>query len=162
MHGFIEELQQYHHDKAGHLHDLQNYSVRLADDRQESSKEELTELFEPFRSKLESAHHRNEELILLHLRTTDAPIHPKVKDISADHAAFDRIIERITAMIFDAAVTRAELSATIQSFVTIYNDHAGGEENIFFPIADQYLTAREWRAVGNDWITASVARRIAS
>lgn len=160
MHGFIEELQQYHHDKAHHLRDLQAFSLALAEDGTDRVKEELTELFEPFRNKTEVAHHRNEELILLHLRTTDAPIHRKVNEISADHAAFERIIHRITAMIIDADVSRAELSATVQSFVTIYNDHAGGEENIFFPIADEYLGDREWQAVAQNWMTPRAARQV--
>ena len=94
MHGFIEELQQYHHDKASHLDALQKFCNVLTDSKSECSKAELTELYAPFRSSEEQAHHRNEELILLHLRTTDAPIHRKVNEISDDHAAFDRIIQR--------------------------------------------------------------------
>ena len=160
MHGFIEELQQFHHDKARHLDELQVFSLKLVDPNPSARKEELTELFEPFRNSLEEAHHRNEELILLHLRTTDAPIHRKVNEISADHAAFDRILERIVSMIFDGDVSRAELGSAVQNFVAIYNDHASSEENIFFPIADEFMAQREWRAVADDWISTRAARQV--
>ncbi|MBT8077567.1 MAG: hemerythrin domain-containing protein [Gammaproteobacteria bacterium] len=157
MHGFIEELQQYHHEKAGHLHALQDYSVRLVEVA-DTRKDELTELFDPFRGVSETAHHRNEELILLHLRTTDAPIHRKVNEISADHAAFERILSQLMRMIVDESVSHGELSDALQNFVTVYHDHASSEENIFFPIADEYMTERTWRAVRDDWMSGPFER----
>ena len=159
MHGFIEELQSYHHEKAHHLRELQDFAERLISERNRAEKEELTELFAPFGSKTEVAHHRNEELILLHLRTTDAPIHRKVNEISADHEAFDRILIRITRMILNSDVSRGELSDAIHNFVAIYHDHASGEENIFFPIADEYMTERTWRAVADDWLNIGRSKR---
>ena len=158
MHELIEELQQYHHEKAGHLHALQDFSIRLVDDSS-TVKDELTELFAPFRCGSETAHHRNEELILLHLRTTDAPIHRKVNDISADHAAFERILWQLMKMIVDADVSRGELSDALKNFVSVYHDHASSEENIFFPIADEYMTERTWAAVRGDWLSAQAAQK---
>lgn len=161
MHGFIEELRLYHHEKAHHLRDLQDFAARLVYEENPAQKDELTELFAPFGTEPEQAHHRNEELILLHLRTTEAPIHRKVNEISADHEAFERILQRITGMIIDADVSRGELSDAIRNFVAIYNDHASGEENIFFPIADEFMSDRTWRAVADDWLTIGPVHRSA-
>ena len=32
-----------------------------------------------------------------------------------------------------------------------YDDHANGEENIFFPIANEYLNQSDWQIVKAGW-----------
>ena len=108
-------------------------------------------MFKPFQDASEVAHHHNEELILAELRNTPASIHRRVEEISGDHQAFNRIIDEISTKIISHSTSCAELCATINSFVATYKDHAAGEENIFFPMADEYLEDHHWRAIEKAW-----------
>ena len=152
MHGLIEELQQYHSDKAGHLSALWNF-VGSVDGAalNEADWRDLKQLFQPFHMRSESIHHHNEELILFELKTTEAPIHRRVAEISADHAAFDRIVGKLVKQIEAAEVSDAQISAELTRFMEIYDDHANGEENIFFPLADRFLSDKNWRRVARSW-----------
>lgn len=152
MHGLIEELYQYHKEKAVHLLDLERGTEELSEDQPLEKRIEIfQDLFEPFYCAAESAHHSNEEAILAELRKTDAPIHRRVDEISADHEAFERISTKIWARMSDQATSPAELRAAIAEFVGYYKDHADGEEMIFFPIADAHLRDSHWRRVRKIW-----------
>lgn len=152
MHGLIEELYQYHRDKAGHLLDLERGTDELSEDHPLEKRIEIfRELFEPFRCAAESAHHYNEEAILAELRKTDAPIHRRVDEISADHVAFERISSKIWTRMSDPATSPAELRASVTEFIGYYKDHADGEEMIFFPSADTHLNDSHWRRIRKVW-----------
>ena len=152
MHELIQELQLYHREKARNLFDLERCVESLLADRPSRKyAQTLRGLFEPFQNTAEIAHHHNEEIILLELRKTPAPIHRRVDEISADHRAFDKIIVEISTKMTDDSVGCAELCSTIQNFVATYNDHASGEENIFFPIADKFLEVSHWRRIEKAW-----------
>ena len=152
MHELIQELQQYHREKARNLFDLEKSVNNLLENgSSEEYGQTLQALFEPFQNIAEVAHHQNEEVILSELRKTSAPIHRRVDEISADHEAFDRKIVEISTKIIDHSVSCTELCSTIKSFVAIYKDHADGEENIFFPMADKYLTGSHWGRIKKAW-----------
>ena len=152
MHELIEELQQYHKEKARHLFDLERCVVSLGENGpNEEYAQLLRAMFEPFQNVAEVAHHHNEEAIFDELCKTSAPIHRRVNEISGDHQAFGRIILEISTKIIDQSVSCAELCSTIGSFVAIYKDHADGEENIFFPVADKFLQDKHWNRICKAW-----------
>ena len=152
MHDLIQELQHYHKEKARHLFDLEQAVERLTEeDYAGDYTPVLRELFQPFQDAMEVAHHHNEEIILAELRKTPASIHRRVEEISGDHQAFNRITAEISSKIINQSVSCAELCATITSFVATYKDHAAGEENIFFPMADKHLEAHHWLIVEKAW-----------
>lgn len=152
MHALIEELKQYHRDKAKLLLELERAVDYLAiEDGSRATVTNIRELFKPFSDPSEAVHHHNEELILLELRQTSAPIHRCVERIAGDHEAFDRMTTQIAAKIEDDSVSHGELAASIKWYVTTYGDHANGEENIFFPIADEYLQYQHWKKVKGQW-----------
>jgi hemerythrin-like domain-containing protein len=152
VHELIEELQQYHKEKSCHIFDLEKGVNSLtANDSPEKSTQTIQALLEPFQNKADVAHHHNEEIILSELRKTSAPIHRRVEDISADHEAFDTMIADISSKIVDQSVGCDELCSRIKRFVAVYNDHANGEENIFFPIADKYLQDSHWTRIKKAW-----------
>lgn len=152
MHLLIQELKHYHSDKAGHLSSLQQ-SVRwlIENDYPEESARELAERFRPFQRDAEKAHHHNEELILQELRTTGAPIHRRVDEICDDHLALDRITASISRKIERLPEAAETVCSDIDQFIRTYDDHATGEESIFFPISDQYLTKRHWLRIEKEW-----------
>jgi hemerythrin-like domain-containing protein len=152
VHELIVELQQYHRTKARHLFELETYvDIVSENESSETIAQTLRMLFEPFQDATEAAHHHNEELILHALRTTSAPIHRRVEEISGDHIAFERIIVQISGKLNNPTCDSAELCANVRRFVAIYKDHAEGEENIFFPIADKHLKVSHWRKIRNAW-----------
>lgn len=152
MHRLIVELQTYHRKKARHLFELETCISGLSEnDSSDDYRDSLKVLFEPFQSATEIAHHHNEELILGELRRTSAPIHRRVEEISGDHDAFSRIVVEISTKLNDDSTSCAELCSTIRRFMEIYNDHAAGEESIFFPIADRYLQESHWQRIAKAW-----------
>jgi hemerythrin-like domain-containing protein len=152
MHEFIEELHRYHRDKARHLFELECCAEELSEgSAKRSSTRLLRRYFEPFCSPDETAHHAKEELILAELQRTEAPIHRRVNEIAADHQAFDRICTNIWASIIAHPDSPSEIISPIRQFISVYKDHADGEEAIFFPIANNYLKPRNWHEVEKHW-----------
>ena len=152
MHELIENLQEYHRQKARHLFELESCVNDLIEfGPSEGYAQTLRTLFEPFQNTTEVAHHHNEELILGELRNTSAPIHRRVDEIPTDHEAFNKIVVEIATQIRDPEVGCAELCAIIKNFVLNYSDHADGEESIFFPIADKYLQSDHWSRIQQAW-----------
>lgn len=153
MHELIEELQAFHRLKAQQLLALEKArNDLLRTPASHAARKQLAELLNPFQGPAESAHHRNEEAILRQLRTTDAPIHRRVDEISGDHSAFARIIEDLVRLITDAQRPVGEVRVRIDHFINQYGDHASNEELIFFPIADQHLTGSDWQQIKLIWI----------
>lgn len=153
MHELIEELRLYHKEKARHLLDLENAVADLKEDNsQPKNMQRVRTCFEPFRCQAESAHHSNEELILLELRRTRAPIHRRVEELSSDHHAFDRICNRIWRGIADDSASSVDLASQIEHFISVYKDHAAGEDAIFFPMADKFLQDEHWLRVKKAWM----------
>jgi len=100
---------------------------------------------------LQQYHKEKSQIILSELRKTSAPIHRRVEEISADHEAFDTMIADNSSKIVDQSVGCDELCSRIKRFVAVYNDHANGEENIFFPIADKYLQDSHRTRIKKAW-----------
>ena len=152
MHFLIQELKQYHSDKASHLTKLQQ-TVQwfVENDYPKELAVELKERFQPFQGDAERVHHHNEELILRELRATEAPIHRRVDEIDADHLALDRIVAGISQKMQRLPDATDAVCNDVLHFIRNYDDHAAGEESIFFPIADQYLVDRHWLRIEKDW-----------
>ena len=152
MHVLIQELKNYHRDKASHLTSLlECVRWHTENDYSKESLQEIAERFGPFQRDAERAHHRNEELILRELRTTGAPIHRRVDEIGDDHLALDRITSAISSKLVLLAEAPEVVCGDILQFIRTYDDHAVGEESIFFPIADQYLAKPQWLRIEKEW-----------
>ncbi len=152
MHRRIEELQQYHAKKSKALKELQSSISLLAEtENLPALVGKIQELLSAFDADTESEHHRKEELILEELRKTEAPIHRKVDELSGDHRAFAKILGRLHQLIEENKGDPDLLSVQIGEFIKHYEDHAGTEELIFFPMADQYLEESNWQNVEKQW-----------
>ncbi len=150
MHELINSLQQYHHEKAHVLSQIDSLVLEIGK-REQSARTELRALLESFHSGAESAHHHNEELILLELRKTAVPIHRLIENISEEHAAFHRILGRLNARVVDSSISCEVVSSDIIWFARQYDEHATAEETIFFPAADNALSSDAWSRVEKAW-----------
>lgn len=159
MHLFIDELRQYHADKAQHLSHLERCVREIVADKYPSDgARDLERLFTPFRSPAERVHHHKEELILRELRATGEPIHARVSDIADDHLALDRLVSGLSVQIEGLPDALEIVCADVLHFLRMYDDHANGEESIFFPLSEQILAQRHWANVEKDWEALGAAR----
>ena len=52
-----------------------------------------------------------------------------------------------------SALTPKEIAAFIDDYIHKYYDHLDGEENIFFPMAEKWLTDDQWLEIHKHWKT---------
>jgi len=154
MHELLDELVRYHRQKAAILTEIQSLYPDVADDSLEA-RAELGFHFDSFRSTTEKAHHANEELILDALINAGRPIHPRIERTAEEHIIFGQWVQRLNTEISDPNVEPAIVVANVEWFLGQYDDHAGNEEAILFPAADQTLTPDAWARISVDWIDLS-------
>lgn len=151
MNVLLKELHTYHHEVAIKITQIKGLLGRL---RYESASADdcklLFKLLEALHGDAERHHHENEELIRRALLATEAPIHQRVKDIERDHQAFGRIAGQLK-MLEDSTQEARVIADTIDDFIKKYYDHMDAEENIFFPVADKWLSDIQWQEIKRQW-----------
>ena len=151
MNVLLKELHTYHHEVAIKITQIKGLLGRL---RHESASADdcklLFKLLEALHGDAERYHHENEELIRRALLATEAPIHQRVKDIERDHQAFGRIAGQLK-MLEDSTQEARVIADTIDDFIKKYYDHMDAEENIFFPVADKWLSDIQWQEIKRQW-----------
>lgn len=151
MNILLEELRRYHHEVAIKITQIEGLLGRM---RHESAGADdcklLFKLLEALHGDAERHHHENEELIRRALLATEAPIHQRVEDIERDHQAFERIAGQ-HKMLEDSTQEARVIADTIDDFIKKYYDHMETEENIFFPVADKWLSEIQWQEIKRQW-----------
>ncbi|CAI8714280.1 Hemerythrin domain-containing protein [Pseudomonas sp. IT-196MI5] len=151
MNALLKELHTYHHEVAIKITQIKGLLGRV---RHESAGVDdcklLFKLLEALHGDAELHHHENEELIRRALLATEAPIHQRVKDIERDHQAFARIAGQLK-MLEDSTQEVKVIADTIDDFIKKYYDHMDTEENIFFPVADKWLSDIQWQEIKRQW-----------
>lgn len=151
MNILLEELHRYHHEVAIKITQIEGLLGRM---RHESAGADdcklLFKLLEALHGDAERHHHENEELIRRALLATEAPIHQRVKDIERDHQAFERIAGQLK-MLEDSTQEARVIADTIDDFIKKYYVHMETEENIFFPVADKWLSEIQWQEIKRQW-----------
>lgn len=151
MNTLLNELHTYHHEVAKKITQIKALLGKMkhepagADDRKL-----LFQELEALHGDAERHHHENEEIIRRALLETEAPIHQRVKDIERDHLAFGRIAAQLKALE-DSTQELKVIADTIDDFIKKYYDHMESEENIFFPMADKWLSDTQWQEVKSQW-----------
>ena len=151
MNVLLKKLHTYHHEVAIKITQIKGLLGRV---RHESAGVDdcklLFKLLEALHGDAERHHHENEELIRRALLATKAPIHQRVKDIERDHQAFARIAGQLK-MLEDSTQEVRVIADTIDDFIKKYYDHMDTEENIFFPVADKWLSDIQWQEIKRQW-----------
>jgi hemerythrin-like domain-containing protein len=151
MNALLKELHAYHHEVATKITQIKELLERIrhgsagADDCKLLFKQ-----LEALHGDAERHHHENEELIRLALLATDAPIHQRVMAIEQDHKAFKRIAGQLK-MLEQSTQEARVIADTIEDFIKKYYDHMDAEENIFFPVADKWLSDTQWQEIKHQW-----------
>ncbi|MGQ7956848.1 hemerythrin domain-containing protein [Pseudomonas sp. SP16.1] len=151
MHPLLEELHSYHHDLCTSIAQLRKLLARFKDGScDDAGRRELFELLASLHGDAEARHHRNEELIRLQLLATRAPLHQRVLEIERDHQGFARIAGQLAALE-QSGHTPEEIASVVEDYLRHYHDHMDSEENIFFPMADEWLDDQHWQVVRQQW-----------
>ena len=151
MNVLLKELQAYHHEVAIKITRIKELLRKMKHESDGADDCKLLfKMLEALHGDAERHHHENEELIRLALLATEAPIHPRVKDIERDHQAFERIAGQLK--ILEESTQEARVIAdNIDDFIKKYYDHMDAEENIFFPVADKWLSDTQWQEIKRGW-----------
>lgn len=151
MNVLLKELLAYHHEVAIKITRIKGLLAKV---RHESAGADdcklLFKVLEALHGDAERHHHENEELIRRALLATAAPIHQRVKDIERDHQAFERIAGQLK-MLEDSTQEMRVIADTIDDYIKKYYDHMDAEENIFFPVADKWLSDIQWKEIKRQW-----------
>ena len=151
MHPLLKELHLYHQNICASLDQLKNLLGKFKSDTcAAADREQLFRLLECLHGEAETRHHQNEELIRRLLLTTRAPIHPRVLDIERDHQGFARIASQLKALEQSSHAPK-EIATFIEDYIHKYYDHLDSEENIFFPLANEWLTDNQWQDIRQQW-----------
>lgn len=151
MHPLLEELHLYHHNISTTIDQIKNLLTQFKSGTCDVvDRDKLFNLLESLHGEAETQHHQNEELIRQLLLTTRAPVHPRVLDIERDHQGFARIASQLKALEHSSH-TPKEIATFIEDYIHKYYDHLDSEENIFFPLADEWLTTSQWQDIQQQW-----------
>lgn len=151
MNPLLHELLEYHRDVAIHINRIRGLLATLADASATTADcGPLFQQLDALHGDAEVRHHENEELLRRALLRTQAPIHPRVKDIERDHLAFERIADQLRELQHSGHSPR-EIAAIVEDFIHKYFDHVDGEENIFFPMLETSLSEQQWQEVKDLW-----------
>ena len=151
MHPLLEELHLYHHNISTTIDQIKNLLAQFKSGTCDVvDRDKLFNLLESLHGEAETQHHQNEELIRQLLLTTRAPVHPRVLDIERDHQGFARIASQLKALEHSSH-TPKEIATFIEDYIHKYYDHLDSEENIFFPLADEWLTTSQWQDIQQQW-----------
>ncbi|WP_298771334.1 hemerythrin domain-containing protein [uncultured Shewanella sp.] len=151
MHPLLQELYDYHHDASKVIDELSGLLTQVKYKRSSlADVKPVFQLLSLLHSDAERRHHLNEELIRQQLVATELPLHPRIQDLENDHHGFDRIADHLKLLV-DSELSHKEMAAIIDDYIRKYYDHIDGEENIFFPMADKYLTSNDWETIRAQW-----------
>ncbi|WP_299008243.1 hemerythrin domain-containing protein [uncultured Shewanella sp.] len=156
MHTLLQELYDYHHNASSIIDELSTLLIQLKREKATSSDlKAVFRLLAVLHSNEEREHHQNEELIRQKLEATELPLHPRIQELENDHHGFDRIADHLMLLV-DSELSQREMAAIIDDYIRKYYDHIDGEENIFFPMADKYLTDEDWQEIRQKWCVTQV------
>lgn len=155
MHPLLEELHAYHHDISATIGQMKKLLGQFKNGSCDAAdREQLFKLLESLHGQAETRHHQNEELIREQLLATRAPVHHRVQEIERDHQGFERIANQLRALEH-SNLSPEEVATYVEDYILKYYDHLDSEENIFFPLADEWLSDRQWQEVEQRWQKAS-------
>ncbi len=152
MNPHLEELYRYHKYVSTIISEMEPSVADLeADPNDDMALYKVVNALYSMRNDAEFVHHFNEELIRNELMRTDAPIHRNVEQIAEEHQAFDkRLLYLLTAL--SGRGSSVELTTQVRSYLENYQDHMQGEDTIFFPMAEKWLSDEHWQRIEKEWL----------
>lgn len=99
-------------------------------------------------------HHPKENLVYRRLASRDPAAAAEVGDLLEEHAALGEGTRRLSAavrsVLDEAEISRDALLELARDFLGHYRHHIARENEAFFPVARERLTAEDWAAIEAD------------
>jgi hemerythrin-like domain-containing protein len=151
MNPLLKDLHTYHHNIAISINQISKLLGELKTEACPPTEcARLFNLLGSLHGDAEKRHHQNEEYIRECLLKTQAPIDQRVKDIEHDHRGFDRIAKKLKELEY-SNLTQKEIVSIVEDYIKKYYNHMDIEENIFFPLAEKWLTDNQWQEIKDRW-----------
>ncbi|MCL4765362.1 MAG: hemerythrin domain-containing protein [Hyphomicrobiaceae bacterium] len=146
----LENLRSEHRAMRKLLELLQHQIELVADDRQPNG-ELLLEIAEYFRSYPDLFHHPKEELILRCVVRRKADAAEDLATLEAEHEACSRELHRfsraVVRLLLDPADGSDRFLSAALAFLDNERRHLSWEEQRFFSLAAECLTAEDWAEI---------------
>ena len=146
----MKRLHQEHRNIARLLGVLER-ELKVFDQGDQPDYDVLTGVAEWFKDFPEKAHHPKENIILARLREKYPDAANKIGNLEGEHERVGTLANTfhnaVTNVLRDAELPRGTFHAVIANFITEQRKHMQMEEERFFPIAEETLTADDWKAI---------------
>ena len=147
MHDIITALRK-EHSNITQLLDILDHQVARFDRGEDPDYEIIESIVDYFQSFPDLYHHPKEDLVFRRLQERDPAAAARVGDLQREHedlAARTRAFASgVRAVLDEAQVPRQSLRDWARAFIDGQRDHMQREERLFFPAAQQCLTAEDW------------------
>ena len=150
MPAVIESLRQEHHNIARLLgaleHQIDVFAGEGAPDY-----DVVRGIADFFMEYPDRCHHPKEDLVFSRLRERHQQEASTVADLLGEHRlAHDEALQfqhTISALLNDTDIARSAIVGAARTFIGDQRRHMQGEEDRFFPLAEELLTAEDWSAI---------------
>ena len=99
----------------------------------------------------ELRHHPREDLVFKQLKRKDPTVARQAEEILADHRELAAMTRKLSAAVnnlwHEVEMPRSWFESAIDDFIAKYRRHMRAEEEIYFPLALQNLTAGDWQMI---------------
>lgn len=104
-----------------------------------------------FKGYPDTYHHPLEDIVYSQLLQSAPERAKSVGDLLADHQTMREEVAKLVAALgtvrLEAEVPRDDIAQKIEAFVAMYRGHMAAEDERFFPVAAEIMTASDWDAV---------------
>lgn len=142
------DMLQREHRTMSRLLDLLERQITLFEKTEHPDYELISEITDYFRSFPDLYHHPKEELVLERLRERNPQAAAAVGDLEADHDGcakhLDSFARNVVKVLLDAELPRDAFVRVARDFIDNERRHMKGEEQVFFPAAEENLTEADW------------------
>lgn len=148
--GVIEQLRREHRTLAAVLR-LVEVEIRAFEQGRRPDYELVQAILRYLLTYPDLVHHPKEDAVLRRLKSVAPDAAEAVGDLEVEHARLAGLIRRFNAavsnVLADATLPRDWFADLGHDFVAFERRHMQMEEVVFFPAAEQHLTADDWYQV---------------
>ena len=150
MSDVMTRLHEEHRNIAKLLRALE-HQLAVFDTSERPDYDVLSAIADYFVGFPDSCHHPKEDLVYRKMRERDPRLAERIVDLEAEHGKIAALARRfqtaVQNVLLEAEVSRSGFEDLAHHFVAEQRRHMQAEEEHFFPLALEILTAEDWREI---------------
>lgn len=139
------------HANIGQLLDILERQVKVFDQGGLPDYDIVEGVIDYFQSYPDLYHHPKEDLVYQKLQQRDPAAAEKVGDLRKEHEELAsrtrEFAAAVQAVLDEAQVARQSFAEWARRFIGLQRNHMQNEERVFFPAAEQSLSAEDWAEI---------------